>query len=489
MKNMKKILSGILAVTMVSGFAACNNDSSGGGGADATTTTEATTTTGVTVAVNTEGLKEGEQELLESAMDQLRDVELENKEIKWLGNYTINPDTDGRSKDVGLEMFEQKYGGYVTEVPCDWGDRYNQLSTLIVGGEGIDFFPAGDDYNFPKGIISGMFEPVDDYIDVNSPLWLNTKEGMELYNFGGHHFAFVTNVSPQYICAYNKQTIEENGLDDPWELYQEGNWNWDTFKKMLQDFVDEDNGLYGLDNWYYEKALWSSAGAVAIDKVDDHMVSMLNDATLEKAENFGYELRQNRLLLDHGEFNWQLKLEMMGEGRQLFNITGIWEYYGDPATWASKIPAENLGIVPVPSPAGSDPYSCVQVDGFVLCKGATNPEGVALFSECKIMGAFDEGAVAVGNRKAMDDNEWTEEVVEQVNTCNELALKYPVYDYAAGCSTDIASYTVNDASNGLRVPFAGGSDWATEREKIADAIDMLVKEVDAELQTKLAELG
>ena len=489
MKKTRKFISGILALTMVSGLAACSDSSVNGGEADNPTTSAATTTTAVTAEINTEGLKDGEQEVLENAMSQLRDVELENKEIKWLAHYSQNPGTDGSSKSVALEMFEQKYGAHIKDYITTYENRFNDLSSYVLGGEGIDFFPGDDAYNFPKGVISGMFQPVDDYIDVNSPLWQNTKKGMEIFNFGGKHFAFVTNITAEQVCVYNMATIEENGFDDPWELYEAGEWNWDTFQKMLEDFVDEDNGTYGLDGYFYEKALWTSAGAVAVDNVDGHVKSMLNDATLERAENFGYELYRKGLTFNRELFNWNTQPQNMSTGNELFYLVGAWNVSGDPTTWETQIPPEDLGIVPVPSPADSDPYGAATMGGFALCKGAQNPLGVALYAECNIVGSTDEGAVAVSDRKSMDDNQWSQEIVDRVKVCDELVRQYPVYDLAPGSSTDVADYTVNDSVVGLRAPFHGVSDWATQREMLADTIEGLVQEVDNDLQNKIAEFN
>ena len=72
---------------------------------------------------------------------------------------------------------------------------------------------------------------------MNAPLWQDVKDAMEIYNFNGKHYEFVNSVSAEAVVIYNKQTIEENGFDDPWELYQAGEWNWDTFTSMLEQFV------------------------------------------------------------------------------------------------------------------------------------------------------------------------------------------------------------------------------------------------------------
>ena len=484
MKDIKKLLAGAMALTITAGLSACASED--GGDAADTTTAEVTTTPAITTEINTETLAAEEADALAPALAQLQDVELANKEIKWLAHYDINPGTNGASKKVELELFERKYGGSIKWYQTTYENRYNDLSTYVLGGEGIDFY-ASDTGNLPKGIISGMFQSVDDYIDINSDIWQNTAEAMKAYNFGGKHFMFVTNTRANYYVYYNKETIEANGLDDPWDLYKAGNWNWDTFKGMLEEFVDEENDQWGLDNWFNELALLYSSGVSTVQAVDGQLKCNLNDPTMEKAMNFQYDLFNAGLVLPAEQFNWAIQPQMMGEGRQLFWIGGYWEAEGDPSVWTHQIAPENLGFVPTPSPAGSDPYQAATLEGYVLCKGAQNPEGVARFAECTIVAVNDPDSIAISERKIMDDSKWPQELLDRFNEINALAKQYPVVDLAAGCSADIASYTTDGGGNvGVRAAFHG-TDWATMRESIADTIDMLVDEVNTELQAKVAE--
>ena len=46
-----------------------------------------------------------------------------------------------------------------------------------------------------------------------------------------------------------------------------------------------------------------------------------------------------------------------------------------------------------------------------------------------------------------------------------------------------------DSVVGLRAPFHGVSDWSTQRESLADAIESLVQEVDGQLQSKITEFN
>ncbi len=479
MKNLKKTIAGISALTLSMSMTAC-----GEGGETAETTAETVaTTTQVTVEVNTATVAEEDQKTLDQVADEmLQDVELENKTIKWLAHYDLNPTTTGNSESVALNLFKNKYGGEIKWYTTTWDTRYSDLSTYVLGGEGIDFFPC-DTAALPKGVVSGMFQPVDEYIDMDAPLWEGVKDAMEIYNFNGKHYEFVTNVTAESVVIYNKQTISENGFDDPWELYKSGEWNWDTFTKMLEDFCDPDADQWGLDGFWAEKALFLSAGVPSVESIDGTLTVNLNDATVEKAMNWAYELYNKGLVMDRSLFDWAEQPQFMGEGKELFYIVGAWSVQANPETWTTKISPENLGFAPVPSPADSDPYQGATLDGWVLCKGAANPQGVALFGECTRLANTNDEAIAIGDQKAKDDYGWTDELIAINNEINDLARQYPVVDLATGVSTDVASITTDGGDEiGLRAAFHG-VDWATNREEIASVVEILVKEVDDQIKT------
>ncbi|MCI5752291.1 MAG: extracellular solute-binding protein [Oscillospiraceae bacterium] len=477
MKDMKKILAGVMAMSMVVGMTAC-------GGTDEAadeTTAEVTTTTTATVAINTATLNDDDQATLDQVAEQLIDVELENKTIKWIAHYDLNPSTSGQSESVALNLFKSKYEGNIEWYPTTWETRYNDLSTYILGGEGIDFFPC-DTAALPKGVISGMFQPVDDYIDMSSDLWKEYASAMEIYNFAGKHYEFVTNVTAEQVVIYNKKTIEENGLEDPYEQWKAGEWNWDTFKESLMQYVDPDNDCYGLDGFWAEKALYLSAGVPAVSSVDGTLTCNLMNEDLEKAMNFGYDLYNNNLIINREIFDWAEQPQFMGEGKELFYICGAWAVNTDPATWTTKIDPADLGLVPVPSPAGSPNYQAATLDGWCLCKGASNPDGVARFAECTILANKDEAAIAIGDQKLRDDAHWSDELIQINKEINDIARQYPVVDLATGVSTDVASLTTDGGDNvGLRGAFHG-VDWATNRDEISSVVSMLVDEADQQIK-------
>lgn len=475
MKSIKRVAAGVAALSMVLGLAAC-----GGKNGETPEATTAATEGTTAVSINTDGISDEEQGVIDNTTSALRDVELENKTIKWIATWDINPDSTGKSEPVALSMFKTKYGGNVKWYQTTFDTRYTDLSTYVLGGEGIDFFQR-DNASLPNGIVNGMFCSVDDYIDINDELWSHVKEAMEVYNFNGKHYAFITGVSADNVVIYSTKTIEENGYDDPWDLYQNGEWNWDTFTEMLEDFCDPEEGREGLDGWWTENALLLSAGVPTVKAVDGQLQTNLEDPTIEKAMNWMTTLYNKGLILPKEQYDWSEQPQFMGEGRELFYITGSWALMKTPETWTFCIPPEEVAIVPVPSPADSDPYQMAALNGFCLVKGGDNPLGVALYSECEILAQYSDDATELYAEKTRSDYSWTDSLIEQYNEVNRLANEYPVVDLAAGVSTDVSSLTTDGGEQtGLRAAMHG-YEWATTREQISETVNMLVEEVNQKL--------
>jgi hypothetical protein len=500
MKKMKRIAAGALSISLIAALSACG----GGGGTDtgtttggseeATTTAPVVTTTRATVEVNTTGFNDEEKAIIEKAGANLPEIELENKTIKWFAHYDKNPNDAGQVKGPALELFETKYGGKIEWIPTTWETRYSDLSTKVLGGEGMDFWPGDDTSNYPKNVISGILQPVDDYIDLTSPLWDKTRNAMELINFGGKHFEFITSVTSEAVVAYSQQTIEENGLDDPYEQWKEGTWNWDTFKKTLNDYCDPDNDLWGLDGWYNEKALFLSAGVPLISSTNGELTLNIGDPTVEKAMNYMWDLYQGGLVLDASLFNWVPQAlnvdgsqQFLKDGRELFYIGGTWHWTAAPEAYSAPINPEDLRIVPVPSPAGSESFQAATLGGYALLKGASNPKGVAAYVECELACNADPDVAAIGDRQWRDTYMLPEEFITANKEINDMVSAHPVIDLSSGCGDDIDTLAAKNSESAMRATFHGITDWATTREMYEDTLKTMLADVNSQLQTAVSK--
>ena len=127
--------------------------------------------------------------------DELLEGELENKTIKWLATWDINPDDTGKNVPIDLAVFQERYGGEVRYYPVAYDERYEKLAQYINSGEEIDFFSGSDMDAFPKGAIKEMFVPVDDYIDFDSELWKDVKEVNDSFEWNDKHYLTAVNIN------------------------------------------------------------------------------------------------------------------------------------------------------------------------------------------------------------------------------------------------------------------------------------------------------
>lgn len=462
MKKVKAFLASLLAVVTVISMTACSgSEESANPYADVDVTDEVRNTIKENV-MNT---------------DLLPSEELENKTVKWLSDWDINPDASGKNKPPELVAFEEKYGGNIEFIQCTFGNRYEKLAEMINSGDGVDFFYGGNKDAFPKGAIKGMFVPVDDYIDFSSPLWQDVREVNDSLLWNGKHYcAVVQTTGDNVACIYNKKTVQEAGLTDPADLFAKGEWTWDAFQKMLLSFVDADNEKYGIDGWWYEFALMATTGVPAVEIENGKLVSNISDPAMERVQNFMYDLYSTGCIaIGVGDYGWTAHPEYIGEGKLLFYPVGLYELYQKESNWKEKF-GEDVFFVPMPKDPDADEYYVpVGMEGYCMIKGGQNPEGVARFLDCKRFTLLDESTKKVGDQQFLNDYGWTQEMVEMQNSMQELADKNPFLDLSTGVSSDCADLLDSHLRQTAR-----GTPWNETYDAVNAALDVMLEEANSE---------
>ncbi|MBQ5335401.1 MAG: extracellular solute-binding protein [Oscillospiraceae bacterium] len=410
-----------------------------------------------------------------ASQSELLTGELENKTIKWMANWDINPDATGKNVPIELAIFQSRYGGKVEFTNVDWNTRFDALANAINGGTGIDFFPASDLDTIPRGAIKEMFAPIDDYIDFEDPLFKDMKPIMDRFVWKDKHYVIVNSVSgDNCVVIYNRDTMEENGLEDPAKLFAEGKWDWKAFQNHLKQFVDPEDGRWGIDGWWFEAGLSATCGVPYIDLKDGKLINNLKDPAIERLQNWMYELGTSKAVaIGVDEWGWEAKPNYIGEGKSLFYPCGCWALYNN--TWKNDF-GENAMFVPMPKdPDASEYYIPCGLDGYVMVKGGQNPEGVAKFAACKRLATTNERAKELGTQQFYDDYGWTEEMVEMSKKLNEMAAANPYYDFFKAVSTDITDI-LDSNENGIRSAAKGNLKWSEVVGAIYSTIDAYLKQ-------------
>ena len=430
------------------------------------------------------GKKKYDKDLDTSTRDTIKNLamederltgELENKTIKWLSTWDINPDGTGKNVPIELAVFQERYGGNIEFYQVDWENRYEKLAECINSGEGIDFFPANDKDAFPKGAVRQMFVPIDDYIDFSSPLWEDVQEFNDNVQWNGSHYmAVVQPTGDNCAVIYNKKTIQEAGLEDPADLYAKDEWTWDAFEDMLNAFVDPASQHYGIDGWWFEFGLMNTTGVPAISLENGMLVNNLGSEGMERAQNFLYDLYSaGNIAIGSGDYGWEAKPSYIAEGKTLFYPCGLYEFYMESKQWKKNF-GEDAFFVPMPrDPDADDYYIPVGMDSYVFVKGGSNPEGVAKYLDCKRYTLLSSDVRDIADKQMVTDYGWTQEMVDMKNSMQELAEANPIIDFSTGVSADCGELLDNSLRNSAR-----GTPWNETFDTINSTVDTYINDIN-----------
>ncbi len=466
----KKIASVILAAACVLSVGACNSGSGNNGGSRPESTNAATTTAAESTTTTPPAtLKEEDKEAIAEIETGLE--KLANPTVKLLANFDLNP-SDGKPKGVALEMFEQQCGGKIETTICSWDDRYDKLSTLVLSGDSPDMFSAEDLDIVPGNIIAGKFQSMDPYIDYDSELWAPMKHVNDMFSINGKHFLGVTSTDAGVVVIYNKNTITENGLPDPAQLLEEGNWTWDTFYDMMTSFCSRADEKFGIDGWEFENAFAVTSGTPYIDLIDGQLVSNLEHPMIMAVQEYMLKLKRNDLPVPKGEYAWQVHPEKIATGKTLFYPQGAYVLY-EPSNVAAFGEMEDIMFVPMPKcPQTDDYYLPSVIKGFAIPTGASNPEGTAAYLNCVMSCRDNEKVKEIEQKQIFEDYGWTQEMYDMLLKTRELTEAHPVFEYYKAINDNVYDCILNPSKES----YNQGTPWS---DTVGTIKFMVQKELDA----------
>ena len=392
MSTFKKIFSCGMAAVIALGLTACDEEtaptsSDGGAVAAQTTSTQASTTI-------------DEDDQLSATDKEIQTVGTDSYTpsgnagtIVYLGFYDITADQKGTEQCLIFQG--EQYGGSIDYISTASGDAYyDKLGTLISSDSSPDIVTK-DAMLYPGNVSKNLFEPLDDYIDYTTPLWADMADIIESYAYQGKHYYYPHRITTSFALNYSKTTIEENGLDDPYELYMNGEWTWDAWRNMMIEFCnrDEDNmGFFATDTIL--TSLIATTGTTLIDTHSDGTIlNNISDANVTRAMNFYETLYRDGVMYAKQLGDWVSpqtfavncdKLLFLGMEPE-WTYTAATEQLQNPTGVDSDIfdTVSEFAFVPFPRDTEADAYyQAYDTYGFLVPKGAKNIEGAIDFINC-----------------------------------------------------------------------------------------------------------
>ncbi len=441
MKKLTRILAGLMSLSLLVGMTACSSET----------------------AKDSSHYKE-QDDVNVSTADVNKDIDLNGQTIYWLSVYDLNPNNNN-DRSVAMTLFEDQFHGKVEWIQCTSDDKFDTLTNRILGGDPVDMFPYEWDA-LPNGVYKDQYQPLDDYIDLDDSIWDGIRDGIDMYEYNGKHYVVPYAISDPLLIIYSRRLCEENGLDDPYELYQKGDWDWDAFMEMMKTFVangDSSNQRYGIAGWFGQ-AMVQSTGKTIVNFDGKQFTNNISDPDIEKAENLMAEMHSLNLY----DPNWY----------SYFPDTGNVLFYGmsDWSLSASNAnnPDADLMVVPFPkSPDADEYYLCANYAAKMLVKNSTAGEAVGTYIYCERLAEINEDYKQAAKEKAL--------IVEK--SASGVTLGYKTEEqYDAIMSYKDDTKTVFDFGYGMGSTMYGEGEYTYETRGIMNNLmDALLKydEVDS----------
>ncbi len=482
MNNLNRMCSLFLVLSSVFMFSACGGDSNSGNNSDSFYKENDEFKIDVSLA----------DDYIESDPNL---EEVKGSTIYWLSYYDVNP-INNQDRSVALSLFEEKYGGKVEYISCTSENKFDVLASRILSGDPVDMFPYEWEA-LPNGVVKNQYQPLDDYIDFEDDIWDGMEDILDMYEYKGSHYVVPYNIATPLVITYSRSMCEENGLPDPYELYEEGKWDWDVFMDMMTTFVSnarDDETRYGINGWFGQ-AMIQSTGETVINYDGEKFSNNIKSPQIESAENVMEEIMKRKLY--DPEWNGYLK----SDGSTLFFAMSDWalsdsniQNDSDPdINEEGFVESNDIMVVPFPKSPDADKYylNC-NFGAKMLVKNSENGAAVGAYIRCERLASIIDEYVADSRQKALIPERnaggvlkkyVTEEQYDALCEYSDPANITPVFDFGYGMGSrmlDDGEYTYDTRGimNNITTALLNGDkdSWAVVRDEWSSVIDEIIKE-------------
>lgn len=460
LSKIKRLFAFSAALAMVLGTVGC-----GSGGSDSTVSHVETVPVNDTDAI--EAIPDGAE-----------------SEIRWMGTYDLNP-KEGQDKTVEMTLFNNKGGTVVFDQVID-SEKFDKLAAAIMSQKNVPDIFKYEWMAFPCQVLKDMYQPIDSIVDFDSALWADTKNAAEQFELNGDHYVAPINFTVGTLFMYDHDVIDNEGLDDPYELYMAGEWNWDAWYDMMDTFcsnASDGETRYGINGWFQTQLVQQTGKTMVIyDKENNQFLSNLSDPDIERAENLLYDIGKKGYVNTAwtGNANNALK-----DGNTLFYSMGTWAMTGNNGPKEG----DDWRVVPVPGDPNTDEkYMTSDMMAYMWVKGSDKAKAVKCWFECARIANTDEEYRENGKQKFLNANPaWSEEMYQVFLDASSTEYKQ-IFDYGYGISGTLSSDNASEDGNCVTrklYEFTNKTDdsghqysWSELRESYSATVDSELKAIN-----------
>lgn len=382
--------------------------------------------------------------------------------------YSWNEANAASGSAEAIQRFERETGIKVNWVTGPYESYATKISGMVTGGDSPDIVRLRDtDFS-----MLNLLNPLDevDY-DFSDQAW--NHDLMKHYQVNGRYYAAILDDTPYFqpmVMYYNRSLITKYNLEDPYTLWENGEWTWDKCMEICGDFLDQAgtnyNGLSLFDGADYAHSLGTSF--LSYDPDSNQYVSHMSDTNLIKGWQYvATNIAKGLIMKDI------YRLDDFESGTVLFCNDAI---IGARTShfYFQKTKAQGaLGVVPIPKVEGQEEYyqTLCENEAYGIAKGSKNPVAAAYFLRYYLDAAHYDMDIFYCDDQAAEVAEWCKEQTFVTN------MERIIYEEQYGASFGGISYTLR---------LSDAAQIKTVLDKNKQIIDLVVQTGNKAL-SKLAE--
>ena len=407
-------------------------------------------------------------------------------ELLYLGEGDLNPTAGNPETSTELTLF-QKRGGSIKYSATTHDERFDKLAAAITANKDVPDIFKYEWIAFPSQIVREMYQPIDSIVDFESDIWSPTKDVADQFVLKGEHYVAPVGYEASAMLCYDNSVIESEGLDDPYQLYLDGEWTWSAWENIMTDYVGNasDTERYGVNGFFKNHFVQQTGKRLVEYEADSNtFVNNLKDPDIEKAENMLYDMNKKGLILG----GWVGSASDCFSQNCLFYAMGDWAYTGN----SGPKEGDNWAIVPIPaSDDNPQKITTSNMTAYMWVKGSDKADAVKCWFECNRVAKTDPKYAETNKEKFMENNPyWTEEMYN-VRTDVVSDDYMMIFDYIFGISNTLGDEKSFDGNQKLADYIYGAvastdedgnqPTWAQIREQYSATVDSEIKDMNKRL--------
>ena len=267
MKKFKKLTALALTATMALSMAACGSGSDGttaSGSGD--TSAPSASTEASTGGSESKTPKHEGSEPRTIKIGTWFDIYYDSTNTDVFDDPSYNGDDEFSVKSSQMELdklhqVEEKYNIKLEFVNLTYEGITESINTSVLSGKpDCDIYMVNSELGIPA-IANGYAIKLEDVLPADADVLTtqNYLKGVKLQGIDGTYFMLQELgegvPAGTYPLAFNKQMLEDAGLEDPNALYARGEWTWDKWREYLLKLTQDKDGdgvtdVYGFGTRY-----------------------------------------------------------------------------------------------------------------------------------------------------------------------------------------------------------------------------------------------